>query len=48
MLTYARELMSSAPQLMIRPGLMIFATVIAFNFFGDGRKDALDPRAVSD
>jgi peptide/nickel transport system permease protein len=48
MLTYAQELMSSAPQLMIWPGLMIFITVIAFNFFGDGLQDALDPRAVSD
>jgi peptide/nickel transport system permease protein len=48
MLTYAQELMSSAPQLMVWPGLMIFITVIAFNFFGDGLQDALDPRAVSD
>ena len=48
MLTYAQELMSGAPQLMIYPGLMIFVTVIAFNFFGDGLQDALDPRAISD
>ncbi len=48
MLTYAQELMSSEPQLMVWPGLMIFITVIAFNFFGDGLQDALDPRAVSD
>ena len=48
MLTYAQELMSSAPQLMVWPGLMIFVTVIAFNFFGDGLQDALDPRAISD
>ncbi len=26
--------------------LLIFATVIAFNFLGDGLQDALDPPAV--
>ena len=48
MLTYAQELMATSPQLMIWPGLLIFIVVIAFNFFGDGLQDALDPRAVSD
>ncbi|MCY4395607.1 MAG: ABC transporter permease [Rhodospirillaceae bacterium] len=48
MLTGAQEQLSSAPQLMIWPGLMIFVTVIAFNFLGDGLQDALDPRALSD
>jgi peptide/nickel transport system permease protein len=48
MLSNAQEQMSTAPQLMIWPGLMIFVTVIAFNFFGDGLQDALDPRAISD
>ncbi|MFQ5973784.1 MAG: ABC transporter permease [Alphaproteobacteria bacterium] len=46
MLTNAQELVSTAPQLAIYPGLMIFVTVIAFNFLGDGLQDALDPRAV--
>lgn len=27
------------------PGLMIFITVLAFNFVGDGLRDALDPRS---
>jgi peptide/nickel transport system permease protein len=27
------------------PGLAIFVTVLAFNLFGDGLRDALDPRA---
>jgi peptide/nickel transport system permease protein len=27
------------------PGLLIFLTVIAFNFLGDGLQDALDPRS---
>ena len=34
-----------APALAIYPGLLIFVTVIAFNFLGDGLQDALDPRA---
>ncbi len=45
MLTNAQELITRAPQLAIYPGLMIFITVIAFNFLGDGLQDALDPRA---
>lgn len=45
MLTNAQELIWSAPLPAVLPGLMIFATVIAFNFLGDGLQDALDPRA---
>jgi peptide/nickel transport system permease protein len=30
---------------MLWPGLAIFSTVLAFNLFGDGLRDALDPRA---
>ncbi|MGH1483277.1 MAG: ABC transporter permease [Geminicoccales bacterium] len=45
MLTNAQELIWQAPALAIYPGLMIFITVIAFNFLGDGLQDALDPRA---
>lgn len=26
------------------PGVLIFMTVLAFNFFGDGAGNALDPR----
>jgi ABC-type dipeptide/oligopeptide/nickel transport system permease subunit len=32
------------PMYMIIPGLAIFITVIAFNLFGDGLRDALDPK----
>jgi peptide/nickel transport system permease protein len=46
MLTNAQELVSTAPMLAVWPGLLIFVTVIAFNFLGDGLQDALDPRAV--
>ncbi len=45
MLTNAQELIWSAPQLAIYPGLLIFLTVIAFNFLGDGMQDAIDPRS---
>jgi peptide/nickel transport system permease protein len=33
------------PYFMIFPGLAIFITVLAFNLFGDGLRDAFDPRA---
>jgi peptide/nickel transport system permease protein/oligopeptide transport system permease protein len=33
------------PMFMIVPGLAIFITVMAFNLFGDGLRDALDPRS---
>jgi peptide/nickel transport system permease protein len=45
MLTGAQELLQDAPMLAVWPGLMIFLTVIAFNFLGDGLQDALDPRS---
>jgi peptide/nickel transport system permease protein len=45
MLTNAQELIWQAPALAIYPGLLIFVTVIAFNFLGDGLQDAMDPRA---
>lgn len=46
MLTNAQELIFSAPALAFYPGIMIFVTVIAFNFLGDGLQDALDPKAL--
>lgn len=33
------------PHFMLWPGLAIFSTVLAFNLFGDGLRDALDPRS---
>lgn len=45
MLTDATRLYSVAPHFVIIPGLAIFVTVMAFNLFGDGLRDALDPRA---
>jgi peptide/nickel transport system permease protein len=29
----------------VEPGIMLFLTVLSFNFFGDGLRDALDPRS---
>ena len=34
------------PMYMIIPGLAIFITVMAFNLFGDGLRDALDPKGI--
>ena len=34
------------PMYMIIPGLAIFITVLAFNLFGDGLRDALDPKST--
>jgi peptide/nickel transport system permease protein len=35
----------TAPHLAIAPGLMLVLTVLGLNVFGDGVRDALDPRA---
>jgi len=35
---------ADAPWLSLFPGLAIFLTVLGFNLFGDGLRDALDPR----
>ena len=44
MLSDAVQWYTIAPHFMIFPGLAIFVTVLAFNLFGDGLRDALDPR----
>lgn len=46
MLSGAQETLWAAPRLAIWPGVLIFATVISFNFLGDALQDALDPRAI--
>ena len=45
MLTNAQELIWTAPALAVWPGLLIFVTVIAFNFVGDGLQDAFNPKS---
>jgi peptide/nickel transport system permease protein len=49
MLNQARSIraLTSFPWLLYVPGLAIFLTVMAFNFLGDGLRDALDPRRVT-
>jgi peptide/nickel transport system permease protein len=44
MLSAAVHYYQTAPHFMIFPGMAIFITVLAFNLFGDGLRDALDPR----
>jgi peptide/nickel transport system permease protein len=39
------KLLISSPHLTIVPGLMLMLTVLSLNVFGDGMRDALDPRA---
>lgn len=45
MLSNAQELVATAPALAVYPGLLIFVTVIAVNFLGDGMQHAFDPRS---
>jgi peptide/nickel transport system permease protein len=45
MLSDAVPLYQADPMYLIVPGMAIFITVMAFNLFGDGLRDALDPRA---
>ncbi len=45
MLTNAQQLIISAPMLAVYPGLLIFTTVMAVNFVGDGVRSAFDPRS---
>jgi peptide/nickel transport system permease protein len=39
------ERIATAPHLTVVPGLMLVLTVLSLNVFGDGVRDALDPRA---
>ncbi|WP_043800527.1 ABC transporter permease [Deinococcus gobiensis] len=45
MLSNAQEVVLQYPWLPFYPGLAILFTVLAFNFLGDGLRDAFDPRA---
>lgn len=40
--------METQPMLLILPGIFFTATLFAFNFLGDGLRDALDPKAAKD
>jgi peptide/nickel transport system permease protein len=44
MLSLGRQYMRNAPHLTFYPGLAIAIVVLALNLFGDGLRDALDPK----
>jgi peptide/nickel transport system permease protein len=44
MLSDGRSALQTAPWVVMFPGLEIFMVVLGFNLFGDGLRDALDPR----
>lgn len=44
MLNDGRTYMKQAPHIIMFPGIMIVIVVLAFNIFGDGLRDALDPK----
>jgi len=44
MLTNTREFLRDAPWAATFPGIAILLAVVGFNLFGDGLRDALDPR----
>ncbi len=48
MLDGAYNYIDSAPWLWIFPGILIVLTVLAINFVGDGLRDALDPRTLTE
>ncbi|MFN8443559.1 MAG: ABC transporter permease [Caldilineaceae bacterium] len=43
-LSDGRAFITNYPHIVISPGVMIVITVLAFNFLGDGLRDALDPK----
>jgi peptide/nickel transport system permease protein len=47
MLSSAQPYIAAAPWTAVFPGLAIVAATLAFNLFGDGLRDVLDPRGVT-
>jgi peptide/nickel transport system permease protein len=47
MLSRGRLYLRVAPHVTTFPGLAIFITVLGFNLFGDGLRDALDPKMIT-
>ncbi len=45
LITDGQELIVTRPWLALAPGIAIILTVLSLNVFGDGLRDALDPRA---
>jgi len=45
MIEEGQSQLATAPQISLYAGIAIAVTVLAINIFGDGLRDALDPRA---
>ena len=45
MIEEGQNQLATAPQISLYAGIAIAITVLAINIFGDGLRDALDPRA---
>jgi peptide/nickel transport system permease protein len=46
MLSDAGPYFQNDPTFLLWPGLALFLTVLSFNLFGDGLRDALDPKSI--
>lgn len=46
MIADGRSYLTTAPWMVIVPGLALMFTVLAFNFLGDGLRDVFDPKRV--
>lgn len=46
MVAEGRVVLRAAPHVTVMPGILILAVSLAFNFIGDGIRDALDPRTI--
>jgi peptide/nickel transport system permease protein len=46
MLSRAQDFYAADPMYLFCPGVTLFVTVLAFNLFGDGLRDALDPKST--
>ncbi len=47
MISDGRSYITSAPWVVIVPGIALMMTVLAFNFIGDGVRDILDPKNIN-
>jgi peptide/nickel transport system permease protein len=46
MLSVAGNFFQNDPMFLVWPGMALFLTVLSFNLFGDGLRDALDPKST--
>ena len=46
MIAAGRDYLINAPHLSISPGLAVIVVVVSLNIFGDGLRDALDPKQI--